>query len=194
MGKWSSFHLFHACCAWACMAHSFWPKLFMQDSGTHTNHATLQVYFADPQLNFTVKCRDADPLDAFPSLRNPSSSSASLASPSTNVTCLLTAMPTPSHHGSHIRLHCGFNLVTLCLVMTASLVGSSLFSSPQWLEGNKISPGIQVVSGPVDMTSISSVPSFDDPLFTHPRGHNFPKCRPSRMLPDYEPPLCKLEY
>ena len=71
---------------------------------------------------------------------------------------------------------------------TASLVGSSLFSSPHQLEGNEISPGIQVVIGPVDMTSISSVPSFDDPLFTHPRGHNFPKCRPSRMLPDYEPP------
>ena len=67
-------------------------------------------------------------------------------------------------------------------------MGSSLFSSPHQLEGNEISPGIQVVIGPVDMTSISSVPSFDDPLFTHPRGHNFPKCRPSRMLPDYEPP------
>ena len=38
------------------------------------------------------------------------------------------------------------------------------------------------------MTSISSAPSFDDPLFTHPRGKNFPKCRPSRILPDYEPP------
>ena len=147
-----------------------WPILFGQNhlrkTQAHTNQAALQVYFADPQLNFTIKCRDANPLDVFPSLRNPSSSSASLASPSTNVTCLFTAMPTPSHHGSHIRLRRGFNLITLCLVMTACPVGSSLFSSPHWLEGNEISPGIQVVSGPVDMTSISSVPSFDDHLFT----------------------------
>ena len=171
-----------------------WSILFGQNhlrrTQAHTNHAALQDYFADPQLNFTVKCHDANPLDAFPSVKNPSSSPASLASPSTNVTCLLTAMPTPSHHGSHIRLRRGFNLVTLCLVMTVSLVGSSLFSFPHWLEGNEISPGIQVVSGPVDMTSISFVPSFDDHLFTHPMGHNFPKCRPSHMLPDYEPLPC----
>ena len=169
-----------------------WPILFGHNhlckTQAHTNHAALQLYFADPQLNFTIKCHDANPLDAFPSLRIQSFSSASPVSPSTNVICLLTAMPTPSHHSSHIRLCRCFNLVTLCLVMTASLVGSSLFSSPQWLESSEISPGIQVVSGPVDMNSISSVPSFDDPLFTHPRGHNFPKCRPSHMLPVYEPP------
>ena len=64
--------------------------------------------------------------------------------------------------------------------MTASLVGSTLFSFPHWLEGNDISPGFQVVSGPVDMNSISSVPSLDDPLFHHHEGHNYPK---------YEPPL-----
>ena len=170
-----------------------WPILFGQNllrkTQAHTNHAALQVYFADPQLNFTVKCRDANPLDAFPSLRNQPSSSASQGSPSTHVTCLLTAMPTPSHHSSHIRLHCGFNLVTLCLVMTASLVGSAMFSSHHWLEGNEISPGVQVVSGPVDLNSISFVPSLDDPLFHHHDGHNYPKCRPSRMLLEYEPPL-----
>ena len=108
-----------------------WPILFGQNhlrkTQAHTNHAALQVYFADPQLNFTVKCHDANPLDAFPSLRNQPSSSASQGSPSTHVTCFLTAMPTPSHHSSHIRLHRGFNLVTLCLVMTASLVGSTMF-------------------------------------------------------------------
>ena len=71
--------------------------------------------------------------------------------------------------------------------MTASLVSSSLFSSPHWLEDNATSPGIQVVSGPVDTNSISSVPSFDDPLSTHPGDHNYPKCRSGRMLPEYEP-------
>ena len=108
-----------------------WPILFGQNhlrkTQVHTNHAALQVYFTDPQLNFTVKCCDANPLDAFPSLRNQPPSSASQGSPSTHVTCLLSAMPTSSHHSSHIRLHRGFNSVTLCLVMTASLVCSTVF-------------------------------------------------------------------
>ena len=170
-----------------------WQILFGQNhlrkTQAHTNHAARQVYFADPQLNFTVKCRDANPLDAFPSLRSQPSSSASQGYPSTHVTCLLTAMPTPSHHSSHIWFHHGFNLVTLCLMMTASLVGSAMFSSPHWLEGNEISPGVQVVSGPVDLNPISSVPSLDDPLFRHYEGHNYPKCRPSHMLLEYEPLL-----
>ena len=73
--------------------------------------------------------------------------------------------------------------------MTASLVGSAVFSSPHRLEGNEISPCVQVVSGPVDLNSISSVPSLDDPLFHHHEGHNYPKCWPGRMLLEYEPPL-----
>ena len=73
--------------------------------------------------------------------------------------------------------------------MTASLVGSTMFSSPHWLESNEISPGVQVVSGPVDLNSILSVPSLDDPLFRHHEGHNYPTCRPSGMLLEYEPPL-----
>ena len=73
--------------------------------------------------------------------------------------------------------------------MTASLVGSTMFSSPHWLEGNEISPAVQVVSGPIDLNCISSVPLLDDPLFHHHEGHNYPKCRPSRMLLEYEPPL-----
>ena len=96
-------------------------------------------------------------------------------------------MPTPSQASSHIRLHHGFNIVTLRLVMTASLVGSSLFSSPHWLEGHDISPGIQVISGPIYMNSISSVPSLDDSLFSSPPVSNYLKCRPSRMLPECEP-------
>ena len=177
-----------------------WPILFGQNhlriTKAHTDHAGLKVHFADPPMNFTVTCHDTNPLDAFPPMRNQPSSSAppgpssssSMAPPSTNVTCLLTAMPSPSHPSTHIRLHRGFNLVTLCLVMTASLVGSSLFSSPQWLEGQEISPGIQVISGPFDLHALSSVPSLDDPLFFKTEGHHYPKCRPSRMVPPFEPP------
>ena len=64
-----------------------------------------------------------------------------------------------------------------------------MFSSPHWLEGNEISPGVQVVSGPVDLNSILSVPSLDDPLFHHHEGHNYSKCQPSRMFLEYEPPV-----
>ena len=137
-----------------------WPVLFYQNhlhkTQAHTNHAALQVYFADPQLNFTVKCCDANPLDTFPLLRNQVSSSASQVSPSPSVACLLL-FPPPSYHSCHIRLRHGFNLITLCLVMTASLAGSSLFSSPHWLEGTEIFPGIQVASGPVEFHLICPI-------------------------------------
>ena len=177
-----------------------WPILFGQNhlskTKAHTDHSGLTVHFADPPMNFTVTCHDTNPLDAFALLRNQTSSSAPLgpsSSPSqgsstANVTCLLTSMPSPSTPSSHIRLHRGFNLVTLCLVMTASFVGSTLFSSPQWLEGNEISPGIQVISGPRDMNAISSVPSLNGPLFFPHEGHNYPKCWPSRMCPPFESP------
>ena len=32
------------------------------------------------------------------------------------------------------------------------------------------------------------VPSLDEPLFLQTEGHNYPKCRPSCMLPPFEPP------
>ena len=61
------------------------PILFgrnhLHKTQAHTSHAGLQVYFADPQLNFTVKHHDANPLDAFPSLRTQPSSSACHANP-----------------------------------------------------------------------------------------------------------------
>ena len=175
-----------------------WPILFGQNhlriTKAHTDHYRLKVHFPDPPMNFIVTCRDTNPLDAFP-LRNQTSSSAppglSTSPPqgpsSANITCLLTAMLSPAHPSSHIRLHCGFNLVTLCLV-TASLVGSTLFSSPQWLEGKELFPGLQVIRGPFDMNAISSGPSLDEPLFLQTEGHNYPKCTPSRMLPPFEPP------
>ena len=38
------------------------------------------------------------------------------------------------------------------------------------------------------MHALSSVPSLDDPLFFKTEGHHYPKCRPSRMVPPFEPP------
>ena len=183
-----------------------WPILFGQNhlriTKAHTNHAGLKVHFADPPMNFTVTCRDTNPLDAFPPMRNQPSSSAppgpssssSMAPPSTNVTCLLTAMPSPSHPSTHIRLHRGFNLVTLCLVMTASLVGSSLFSSPQWLEGQEISPGIQVISGPLTCMPYPLFPPLMILCFSKLRVIIIPSVDRVAWFPPLNHPLCKLEF
>ena len=124
--------------------HLAWPILFGQNhfrkTEAQTDHAKLTVHFADPLLHFTISCHDTNPLDAFPTLRTQSSSLTSpndttTGSGSANATCLLTAMPTPSQASSYIRLHRGFNIVTLCLVMTASIVGSSLLSKAPLLFG-----------------------------------------------------------
>ena len=99
---------------------------------------------------------------------------------------MLTTTPTPSQPSAPIKLHRGFNLVTLCLVMTASLVRSSMFSNPLWLEGNEVCSGVQVVSGPISQTCISSQSVIPEPPSALNR--NYPKCRPSRMLPEPEQP------
>ena len=77
--------------------------------------------------------------------------------------CMLTSTPTPSKPSKPIKLHQGFNFVTLCLVMTASLVGSSKFSNPLWSEGNEVCPRVQVVSGPISQTCSSSQSVIPDP-------------------------------
>ena len=52
-----------------------WPILFGQNhlrmTQAHTDHAELTVHFRDPALGFTIKCRDSNPLQAFPSLSSP---------------------------------------------------------------------------------------------------------------------------
>ena len=56
-----------------------WPILLSRNhlriTKAHTDHSRLKVHFADPPMNFTVTCRNTNPLDAFPPLRNQNSSS-----------------------------------------------------------------------------------------------------------------------
>ena len=89
--------------------HLAWPILsgqhHLRKTQAQTDHAKLTVHFADPLLHFTISCRNTNPLDAFPTLRTqPSSltspSDTTTGSGSANVTCLLTAMPTPSQASS----------------------------------------------------------------------------------------------
>ena len=114
-----------------------WPILFGQDHldmiGAKTDHTERIVAFTDPDLNFSVSCPNENPLDLYPQLGNPYSTSPRSGTSSANVITpvrMLTSTPTPSQPSEPIKLHRGFNLVTLCLVMTVSLVGSSCFLLP----------------------------------------------------------------
>ena len=140
---------------------------------TLTDHAELTVHFRDPALGFTIKCRDSNPLQAFPSLSSPpvetgqqqESDEQLFTRPSINVTCLLTTFPPPTQLQRHVILHKGYNLVSFCLVLATSLIGSCLFTAPLWLESRDMMPRVHVVSGPVDLASVSSV-------HTIPPGYN----------------------
>ena len=92
-------------------------------------------------------------------------------------------MPTPTRLCEPISLHNGLNFVSVCLLLTTSLVGSSLFlaSGSLWLEGNQIFPGVHTLSGPISLSGMSSmvhltakamlpfsVPSHPKSRFNHP--------------------------
>ena len=136
-------------------------------------------------MQFAIKCDDSNPLASFQDLSSQNSSQGS--SGNVTIACMLTSVPPPTQPRENIVLHRGFNLVTSCLVMASTLVGNPLFSTPLWLEGSSISPGVTIVSGPIDLKSIASspVPSHF-PQFPLP-SYNHPKCRPSQPLPDPDP-------
>ena len=156
-----------------------WPTLFGQNHlrliDAHIRSRELKVHFPDKGLGFTVACRDSNPIREYPSL-----AVAKCPSSSANVTCLLT---TSVHQRMPIPLHKGFNFVTVCVFLAASLVGSPLFSPSQglWLDGNNIIPGISTLSGPF---SVTRLPSMVNSHHTTPpfSGPSHPKCRPNRAV------------
>ena len=170
-----------------------WPILFGQNhlrqTQVVTNHANYRVRFNHQALNFTMNCRNSSPFEAFPFLASIPNSGGSV--PGINITCLLTSTPLPNAPKQRVQLHRGFNIVTLCLVLTASLLGTFVLTFPLWLDGQEISPGAYVVSGPISLTeaqthvSIVSPHLTDFSSFTGP--FNFPKCRPSQPMPEPEP-------
>ena len=160
-----------------------WPILFGQNhlrkTDAHIYSKDLRVFFAHPDLNFEVKCYDTNPIHAFPTLRGHQPCRSSTA----NVTCLLTALPQPGKTDEHISLTRGLNLVTVCIVVAASLIGSPLLAGPLWLEGSQFSPGLQSLSGPIDLHSLKRVsyPGEMLPQFFPSSPPGFSKCRPSRL-------------
>ena len=99
-----------------------WPILSGQNhfrmTQAHNDHAELTIHFLDPALGFTVKCRDSNPLQAFPSLSSPlvqtgqkqESGEQPFTRPSVNVTCLLIAFPPSKQPQRLVILHKGYNL------------------------------------------------------------------------------------
>ena len=136
-----------------------------------------------------MNCRNSGPFEAFPSLASIPNSGG--LGPGVNVTCLLTSTPLSDAPKQRVQLHRGFNIVTLCLVLTASLLGTSVLTSPLWLNGQEISPIVLVVSGPISLTEAQTHVSIVSPQlpdfssFTGP--FNYPKCRPSQPMPEPEP-------
>ena len=154
-----------------------------------TDHANYHVRFNYQALNFTVNCRNSSLFEAFPSSADILNSGESASG--ANITCLLTSTPLPNSPKEQVQLHRGFNIVTLCLALAASLVGTSALTSPLWLDGQKISPGVHVVSALLSLTeaqthmSSVSLQLNDFRSFTGP--FNYPKCHPNQPLPEPEP-------
>ena len=113
-----------------------WPILFGQNHLRQTqaviDHANYCVTFNHQTLNFTVNCRNSSLFEAFPSLASIPNSGG--PGTSVNSTCLLTSTPLPKAPKERVQLHRGFNIATLCLVLTASLIGTSVLTSPLWLD------------------------------------------------------------
>ena len=132
-----------------------WPILFGQNHLEATDacvrFSKRRVYFAHHDMQFEVPSTNSNLLAAFPQLGSPPNSAASSA----HDTCLVTAGPSPIA-GEPFTLGKGFTLIPVCLLLTASLVGSFLFSEPLWLEGASLAPGIRVLSGPISLSCVSS--------------------------------------
>ena len=160
--------------------HLAWPILFGQNhlklTDAHIRSRARKVYFADKGLNFEVCCSDTNPIQEYPHLSLPNDRSSSA-----NVTCLLT---TAVQGSEPIPLHKGFHFLTVCVLLTASLVGSPLFSAsqPLWLAGSSLMPGVSTLSGPIALShsSCGDFSPFSAPHLFPASSHS--KCRPSRPL------------
>ena len=130
------------------------------------DHDKLSMYFGHVDMKFTVSCRRENSTMAFSSLKShdirPKIPSATTThSATSNITCLLTGLPSPSHMRKRPTLQRGFNSITVCLLLTSSMIGYSFTGNDLWLQGETLSPGIEVLSGPV---SLNKLGKFTSPL------------------------------
>ncbi len=89
-------------------------------------------------------------------------------------------MPRPLGLSNPVSLCRGLIVVTVCLVVAASLLGSPFFAGSHWLDGTQFSPGLQTLSGPIDLSVRVQAPNPGEfPLF--PTG--FPTSHPPDSPP-----------
>ena len=135
-----------------------WPILFGQNhlrqTKAITDHVKLIIYFNHPSLCFQIKCVDSNPFAHFPNLSNQTFSSVKVH---TSHACLQEFLLPPS---KNIVLKCGFNLATLCLVMDSSFVGNPFFANQLLLEGSQLVPGVQILSGLIELKSLGTSSSL----------------------------------
>ena len=140
-----------------------WPILYggnhLQITNALVDHQALTITFQYPSLNATIKCQTGNPLHAFPHLAPANLSTgtttdkhASSTASSAQVTCLLTGFPSPNQPRTRIQINRGLNIITICLFLTSSLIGSTYFADSFWLVGQKLNPDMEVISGPANLS------------------------------------------
>ena len=98
------------------------------------------------------------------------------ASSTAQVTCLLTGLPSSFQEHRRIAIYKGLTFVTVCLVLSSSLMGTSILSSDFWIHRNEIAPEVQVLNGPTNFTT-NGFSTTTLPIFP-----NKPKCTPSQPI------------
>ncbi|XP_068756924.1 uncharacterized protein [Montipora capricornis] len=150
-----------------------WPILFGENH-LHATQALVDHYvpavtFRHPSMQFRVHCSLDNRLKGFTSDSAPNASLShergqAASKPHVSVTCLLTGAPPPGVHKRSQALHRGLNFVTVCITLSAALMGRQVVRQPLWIEGKQIQPGVNVLSGPFDRSQISSHVTSDTTL------------------------------
>ena len=151
-----------------------WPMLFGENH-LHATQALVDHYvpsitFRHPSMQFRVECSLDNPLEGFTT--SPASngslsheSGPTVSKPHVSITCLLTGAPPLGVHKHSQSLHRGLNFVTVCVTLSTAFMVNQAVRQPLWIEGKDIQQGIKVLSGPFDLTQISShiIPETERP-------------------------------
>lgn len=125
------------------------------------DHHVPSVTFRYPSMQFLVQCSLENPLTGFESILGAprslqSEGKAATAKSHASITCLLTVTMPPGLPKHSQPLHRGLKFVTVCLSVSAGLMGHNTMHQPLWIEGRDLQPGVKVLSGPFDLSQISS--------------------------------------
>jgi len=142
-----------------------WPMLF-RENHLHATQALVDHYvpfviFRHPSMRFRVQCSLDNPLEGFASISAPKSASScesgsTAQKPHVSIICLITGAPPLGVNRRSQSLHCGLNFVIVYVTLSAALMGYQVLRQPLWIEGKDIQPGVKFLSGPFDLSQISS--------------------------------------